>query len=105
MVELKGSLSGIGLPAIVQLIGELHPLGSLELAKAQAAGMLGFNDGRLVMATFDQEHGLKALAACVSTLADGDFRFVEGIAAGERSLDLGPGEVQRLLARVSSGER
>ena len=55
MVELKGSLNGIGLPAIVQLIAELHHSGSLELAKGAAAGMLGFNDGRLVIATFD--HG------------------------------------------------
>ena len=33
MVELKGSLNGIGLPAIVQLIGELRHSGSLELSK------------------------------------------------------------------------
>src|SRR3981081_3888796 len=105
MVELKGSLNGIGLPAIVQLIGELHHSGSLELVKDQAAGMLGFDDGRLVIATFDQEYGLKALAACVTNLASGDFRFVEGEAAGERNLDLAPSEVQRLLARVASGEQ
>jgi hypothetical protein len=104
MVELKGSLNGIGLPAIVQLIGELHHSGSLELVKGPATGMLGFDDGRLVIASFEQEHGLTALAACVSSLRGGDFRFIEGIAAGERSLDLSPGEVQRLVARVSNGE-
>src|SRR5229473_4258255 len=104
MVELKGSLNGIGLAAIVQLIGELHHSGSLELAKGPAVGMLGFDGGRLVIATFEQEHGLKALAACAATLLDGDFRFIEGTTAGERGLDLAPGEVQRLLARVSNGE-
>jgi hypothetical protein len=104
MVELKGSLNGIGLSAIVQLIGELHHSGSLELSKGPTTGMLGFADGRLVIATFEQQHGLKALATCASTLHDGEFRFIEGVAAGERSLDLGPGEVQRLLARVSNGE-
>ena len=46
MVELKGSLGSIGLPAIVQLIGELHHSGSLELAKGAVRGVLDFDDGR-----------------------------------------------------------
>ena len=42
MVELKGSLTGIGLSAVVQLIGELHHSGTLQLAKGNAHGVLGF---------------------------------------------------------------
>ena len=45
MVELKGSLSSIGLPAIVQLIGELHHSGNLELTRGAHRGVLGFDDG------------------------------------------------------------
>src|SRR5882672_954679 len=52
MVELKGSLNGIGLPAIVQLIGELRHSGSLELSKGATHGLLDFDDGRLVAADF-----------------------------------------------------
>src|ERR1700737_3584008 len=104
MVELKGSLNGIGLLSIVELIGELHPSGSLGLTRGAAYGMLSFDDGRLVAATFDDDRGSKALAACVVELADGDFVFIEGVPIGERTLDLGPGELQRQIRRIASGE-
>lgn len=104
VVELKGSLAAIGLPAVVQLIGELHHSGSLELSKAFARGVLGFDDGRLVTAEFALERGLPALAACAIDLADADFRFIEGEAAGERTLDLGSAELQRLIVGLATGE-
>src|SRR6266849_824005 len=105
MVDLKGSLVGIGLPAIVQLIGELRNSGNLELAKGASRGLLGFDDGRLVAASYNDEvRGLKALAACAVDLVDGAFVFVEGLPAGERTLDLGDGELQKLLGRLVSGE-
>jgi Domain of unknown function (DUF4388) len=104
MVELKGSLSGIGLPSIVQLIGELHHSGSLVLTRPPARCELGFDDGRLASAAYGDEHGLEALAACTRELADAEFRFVEGPHTGEREIDMSAAELQRYLARVLNGE-
>src|ERR1051325_9001456 len=102
MVELKGSLNGIGLPAIVQLIGELSHSGNLQLAKGTAHGLLGFDDGRLVLATYEHESGLRALAACSRNLSDAEFTFIEGPISGERTLDLGYADLQRQLAQFTS---
>jgi hypothetical protein len=104
MVELKGSLDGIGLPAIVQLIGDLHHSGSLELTNGAAHGVLSFDDGRLVDATFGAESGFQALTACGVKLAEGEFTFVEGMPVGERSLDLSAGELQRQLRSIVKGQ-
>jgi hypothetical protein len=104
MVELKGSLSGIGLPAIVQLIGELRHSGSLELSKGSARGVLDFDDGRLVAADFTHESGLVALATLSLDMAEGEFNFVEGVPVHERTLDLTSKDVQAYLKRVASGE-
>src|ERR1700737_89030 len=104
MVELKGTLGSIALPAIVQLIGELHHSGNLELTRGALRGALGFDDGRLVAASYEDMQGRSALAACVLELADGDFQFVEGVPAGDRTMDLGGGELLKLLGRLMSGE-
>ena len=105
MVELKGSLAAIGLPAIVQLIGELHHSGTLELSKNSGAhGILGFDDGRLVSAEFEVERGMSALETCVHELADANFRFVEGVAAGEHTLDIPAPELQKLIVRAANRE-
>jgi hypothetical protein len=104
MVELKGSLTGIGLVAILQLIGEVHHSGNLELSKSNVTGTLAFDDGRLVAAECGEHHGLQALASCVLELSDADFTFVEGIPTLERTLDLGPAELRQLLDRIASGD-
>jgi hypothetical protein len=103
MVELKGSLGGIGLPAIVQLIGELHHTGTLQLVRGDATGRLDFDDGRLVAAEIGQTHGLQALAALAHDFGDADFTFVEGADIGERTLDLGAADLKRLLERAQNG--
>src|SRR5713101_2016646 len=87
MVELKGSLNGIGLPAIVQLIGELRHSGCLELSKGSAHGVLDFDDGRLVAADFADEHGMQAVATLSLELADGEFTLAAGAPTHERTLD------------------
>jgi Domain of unknown function (DUF4388) len=104
MVELKGSLSSLGLPAIVQLIGELHHSGNLELIKNDSRGVLGFDDGRLVSSSYGDQRGPQALAACTAELADADFLFVEGTPADERTMDLGGSELQKQLGRLIGGE-
>src|ERR1700736_3579402 len=104
MVELKGSLNGIGLPAIVQLIGELHHSGSLELSKGATRGVLDFDDGRLVAADFANENGFTALSAVSLELGDAEFTFVEGVPIHERTLDLASKDLQAYLRRIASGE-
>jgi uncharacterized protein DUF4388 len=104
VVELKGSLSGIGLHAIVQLIGEVHHSGNLDLRKDGRCGTLAFDNGRLVAAECGEHHGLQALADCVLEMADGEFTFVEGIPSLDRTLDLGGATLAKLLDRISSGE-
>src|SRR6266566_8792962 len=104
MVELKGSLSGIGLPAVVQLIGELRHSGGLELSKGSAHGVLDFDDGRLVAADFADENCMQALATLSLELADGEFALAAGAPTHERTIDLGSKEVQAYLGRVTSGE-
>src|SRR5205814_4959260 len=98
MVELRGSLSSIGLPAIVQLIVDLHHSGNLEVTRGASRGALAFDRGRLIAAAIDEKQGLEALTTCLSELCDGEFNFVEGVPNGERTLDLGPGDLHKLLA-------
>jgi hypothetical protein len=104
LVELKGSLSGIGLQAIVQLIGEVHHSGNLDLRKASLHGTLAFDDGRLVAAECGEHHGLQALADCIQELADADFTFIESMPTLERTLDFGPSDLKKLMDRITSGE-
>ena len=104
MVELKGSLSDIGLAAVVQLISEVHHSGNLDLRKGSARGALAFDEGRLVAAECGQHHGLQALADCALELADGEFTFVEGAPPSERTLDLGPSDLKKLMSRITSGD-
>jgi hypothetical protein len=104
MVELKGSLDGFGLPAIVQLIGELQRSGTLELSAGGRRGVLAFDEGRLVAADFAQEHGFVALAALSRELAGGEFAFHEGTPANVRTLDIAPQDLQAYFSRIVSGE-
>jgi hypothetical protein len=102
MVELKGSLSGIGLQSLVVLIGELHHTGRLELSRGTRHAVLAFDDGRLVAAECGDQHGLQALGACAQEMADADFVFVEGPTLLEHTLDIGPSDLKRLLTRIGS---
>jgi len=96
MVELKGSLSSIGLPAIVQLIGELHHSGNLELTRGPSAGVLGFDDGHLVAASFDDKRSLNALSACVL-----DVRH-EAAEAGDFSEGLDSAKIRELIGPLAA---
>src|SRR5712692_10831136 len=104
MVELKGSLDSVGLPAIVQLIGELRHSGRLDLIKPYSRGSLGFDRGRLVAASLGNERGMNALFACLHVFPEGEFVFSENAPAGERTLDLGPNDLGALLTRLASPE-
>ncbi|MBV9543776.1 MAG: DUF4388 domain-containing protein [Chloroflexi bacterium] len=103
MLELKGSLTSIGLPALVQLLGELHESGRLDISGGAATGELWFGEGRLVDAAFGGERGLSALDAIALELADGECAFLEGELAKERSIDATPESVRAHLGELSHG--
>ncbi len=104
MVELKGTLGTTGLPEIAHLIGVLHLSGNLVLHQNETRLVLAFDAGRLVSAESGQVHGLAALGVYALELAHADFRFGEGAVQGERSLDLGPSELQRVFIGMANGE-
>jgi hypothetical protein len=101
VIELTGALEGIGLPAIVRLLGELRETGVLRLTSGSWVGELGFIEGRLSSATFGQAVGPDALDACVLMLGRGDFAFVED-AAVEPNIALGEDDLRlRLEAQTA----
>src|SRR6185503_19330699 len=95
-------LSSIGLPAIVQLIGELHHTGSLDLTTGDQRAVLGFHEGRLVTADFAEKHGFEALEGLSAELADAEFSLSDTRPAAERTLDMGPSELQAYLRQAES---
>jgi Domain of unknown function (DUF4388) len=103
VVELKGSLRSIGLPEIVQLIGELHHTGTLHLSRDHETGQLMFAQGRLVAAECGEIHGLPAITACAVDLGDAEFNFVEGGFTADQTLDVSPAELRRIMGHVTNG--
>jgi Domain of unknown function (DUF4388) len=101
MVELKGTLGGTGLPAIVQLLAELRETGRLRLSNAHGAAELSFEDGALVGATFGDVHGLSALDATVLTLTEGEFAFVGGGLPAEHNVELTAAELRVRMAELA----
>ncbi|MBV9595544.1 MAG: DUF4388 domain-containing protein, partial [Chloroflexi bacterium] len=102
MVELKGSLANASLLSVVQSIGEQRRTGTLHLTHDPATGRLAFDGGRLVGAGCGDEHGLQAVAHCVLDFEGGDYKFDEGAPTIERTLDLGPADVTKLITRIGS---
>src|SRR5712664_2222564 len=104
MVELKGTLDGVGLPAIVHLLGELRETGLLRLTSGTWLGELAFEHGQLIAATFGQDRGLDALAACTLTVANGEFTFVEQANSVEPNITLSSDELRQRLDELSGGQ-
>jgi hypothetical protein len=104
VVELSGSLTGDGLLPVTQLLGELHRTGTLHLTRGAATSRLAFDDGRLVGAECGDEHGLQAVAHCAVDFAGAEFQFVEGAPTTNRTLDLGPSDLTKLLTRLGVGD-
>ncbi len=98
MVELKGSLKGMGLRPLVRLLSDLGKTGCLHLAEEQWQGELHFRGGRLVGARVGSEEGVDALDALVLALPNATFTFSDGEEPPERQLALQPDDVQAHLA-------
>jgi len=100
MLELNGSLSGIGLPALINLLSELRETGVLRLNDGDWRGDLAFEDGVLIAASLGTSRGLDALAACVLMLGTSDFRFVEASTAVERNIHLEGVQLRQYLDQL-----
>ncbi|HYW86639.1 MAG TPA: DUF4388 domain-containing protein [Chloroflexota bacterium] len=100
MLELNGSLSGIGLPALINLLSELRETGVLRLNDGDWRGDLAFEDGVLIAASLGTSRGLDALAACVLMLGTSDFSFVEASTAVERNIHLEGVQLRQYLDQL-----
>src|SRR5436853_579395 len=97
MAELRGSLEGIGFPALVGFLASLEKSGCLQLTSSQGGGTVSFTAGRVVAAAYGAERGLPALEALALALPRASFVFVDGALppGDEPTIDLAPGALQR----------
>ena len=101
MINLAGTLEGIGLAALVRFLVSLNPSGRLLVADDVWGGEVGFDEGRVVTAAFGAERGLGALEAIALALPNGEFRFTGGAAPEARDVELPPEELERYLTSLA----
>ncbi len=107
MIELNGSLGGIGLSAVISLLSELRETGVLRLSEGAWNGELAFDEGTLISATLGTTRGLDALTACVLMLGNSEFQFVEATTDVDRNISLSTDQLRRHLEQLpaTSGEQ
>ncbi len=101
MINLAGTLEGIGLAALVRFLVSLNPSGRLLVADDVWGGEVGFDGGRVVTAAFGAERGLGALEAIALALPNGEFRFTGGPAPEARDIEMPPEELERYLTSLA----
>jgi Domain of unknown function (DUF4388) len=102
VIELKGSLRGVGLLPIVQLLADVRETGQLRVSRGELSGQLDFEDGHLVGVTYGEERGLGALAALASAFPEAEFTYLEGPPPTERNVDLTLDQLRQHLSRMGS---
>jgi CheY-like chemotaxis protein len=79
--SLKGRLSAINLPSVIQMVAQSHLTGALHISTDSADGIFYFMDGEISHAESGQLIGNDAarhlLKSC-SSVEEGDYRFVSG---------------------------
>ncbi|MBV9580381.1 MAG: signal peptidase I [Chloroflexi bacterium] len=79
MADLSGSFSSIHLAPLAQFLASLGKTGDLLISNEHWLGQLSLQDGRVIAAGIDDEHGLSALELLVSGVsAQGNFEFFDG---------------------------
>lgn len=94
MPEMQGPLQGIGLPALVRFLASLEMTGTLRVAQERWNGVLWFERGRVVSATFGADRGAAAVDAIAQLLPRGDFVVADALPPAARDVDLAPEELQ-----------
>src|SRR5919202_6066729 len=100
VIELKGSLRGVGLLPIVQLLADVQETGQLRVSRGALSGQLDFDAGRLVAVSFGEERGLAALAALALAFPEAEFAYTEGPAPAERNVELTLDQLRAHLSRM-----
>jgi signal peptidase I len=79
MADLTGSFSSIHLTPLAQFLAHLGKTGDLLVSNEHWVGQLSLQDGRIIAAGIDAEHGLSALELIVSGVSEqGNFEFFDG---------------------------
>ncbi len=107
MTELEGELRGIGLPALLRLLGDQQASGHLRLtfgAGDASTGDLWLDRGRVVAAACGATRGAAAVEALALALASphGAFAFSVEPPPSEGDVVLEPADLLRLVATVQA---
>jgi signal peptidase I len=88
MADLSGSFSSIHFAPLAQFLASLGKSGDLLASHEHWVGQLSLQDGRIIAAGIDDEHGLSALELIVSGVsARGSFEFFDGSPSLAAELD------------------
>jgi response regulator RpfG family c-di-GMP phosphodiesterase len=83
---LSGSLKDMGLPEVVQVLGQGRKNGQLRVSSSVGSGEMHFDAGNIVHALFGKHRGGDAFYAML-LLKDGDFAFDPNVKSTERTLN------------------
>ncbi len=88
MADLTGSFSSIHLAPLAQFLASLGKTGDLLISDAHWVGQLSMQDGHVIAASIDDEHGLSALELIITGAgARGTFEFFDGSATLAPEID------------------
>lgn len=82
---LSGALRDMGLPEVVQVLGQSRKTGELRVVSGAATGLMHFDAGFIVHALFGSQKGDVAFYSMLK-LTDGDFAFDPSVKSTERTL-------------------
>ncbi len=82
---LSGALRDMGLPEVVQVLGQSRKTGQLRVTSGAASGEMHFDAGHIVHALFGTQKGDTAFYSMLR-LTDGDFAFDPNVKTTERTL-------------------
>ena len=97
MLELRGSLEGIGLRSLLDSLEGLRASGNLQVVDGRWTGTIALAEGRVVGATFGTEQGLPALEAVCLGLPRGHFSVSQREATFQVNLVLEPAALRERL--------
>ncbi len=86
--EIEGSLSQLGIPDLMQILGMNKRSGKLSLERGSERGEIVVGDGRPVNARLGRVEGEKALFRLL-TWSEGSFTFAPGTSAGKPRITRG----------------
>jgi hypothetical protein len=99
--QLRGRLSTIPLPAVLQLLCQLQSSGRVRITQGIWSGEFALRAGEIVSARLAQEHGRAALEGMAVAFANADFMFTEEDVEESEELLVSSHELADFLARMA----